>query len=195
MGDPMTAFDTSPPTVVDGLDEDAIPKSDPAPDSIDSLLNTELYELSLAERDQVLEDIHGIRADEITENPDDIASSLEQLEKEITQIRSKSEYDFAYALDPQYVKKPELRLRFLKATSFDAGAAANKIVKHFALKAELFGQGKLARDITQDDLDKKDLECLMCGYQQVLPVRDRAGRGVFLFLPYLKSNLDIKHKV
>ena len=66
---------------------------------------------------------------------------------------------------------------------------------HFAIKAELFGKEKVARDISQDDLDKKDLECLLCGYQQVLPVRDRAGRGVFLFLPYLKSNLGIKHKV
>ncbi|CAJ1944447.1 unnamed protein product [Cylindrotheca closterium] len=186
MEDPMTATDISP--------SDGIPTIDPSPDSVDALLSTELYELSLIERDQVLEDIHGIRA-EVTETPELIASSLEKLEGEIKQIRSKSEYDYAYAIDPQYMRKPEFRLRFLKATSFDAKAAANKIVNHFALKTELFGKDKVARDISQDDLDKKDLECLLCGYQQVLPVRDRAGRGVFLFLPYLKTDLDIKHKL
>mmetsp|Transcript_3602 Transcript_3602/g.8225 ORF Transcript_3602/g.8225 Transcript_3602/m.8225 type:complete len:437 (+) Transcript_3602:64-1374(+) len=196
MEDPMRAIDVSPSNAADELQEvERIPKSDPSPDSVDALLSTELYELSLVERDQVLEDIHGIRAAQVTETPDLIASSLEELEKEIKLIRNKSEYDYAYALDPQYVRKPEFRIRFLRATSFDASAAANKIVKHYALKTELFGKGKVARDITQDDLDKKDLECLLCGYQQVLPVRDRAGRGVFLFLPYLKSNLDIKHKL
>lgn len=173
---------------------DTIPDSDPSPDSIDALLSTELYELSMIERDRVLDDIHGIRA-EVTETPDLIASSLEKLENEIKQIPIKSEYDYAYALSPQYVRKPEFRLRFLRATSFDARAAATKIVKHFELKFELFGKEKVARDISQDDLDKKDLDCLTCGYQQVLPVRDRAGRGVFLLLPYSKSNLDIKHKV
>lgn len=180
---------------VDGLQVDRIPPSDPAPENVDSLLGTELYQLSLAERHQVLEDIHGISRAEVKETPELIASALEELEQEIKQIRNKSDYDYAYALNPQYCRKPEFRLRFLRATEFDTKNAANKIVKHFEIKAELFGREKVSRDISQDDLDKKDIECLLCGYAQVLPVRDRSGRGVFLFMPYLKSKVAIEHKV
>jgi hypothetical protein len=173
---------------------ESIPKDDPSPDSIDSLLSSELLTLSLEERAQVLDDVHGV-SNEIDEAPEFVSESLGKLENELETIRKKQAYDYAYALDPQYVKKRELRLRFLRSTSFDIRIAASRIVKHFEVKMELFGKAKLTKDITQDDLNKEDLECLHCGYNQLLPVRDQAGRGVMLCLPHLKSTLDGKHKV
>jgi hypothetical protein len=173
---------------------ESIPKDDPSPKSIDSLLSTELYALSLEERARVLDDVHGV-SNEIDEAPEFVSESLGKLEKKLETIRKKQAYDYAYALDPQYVKKRELRLRFLRSTSFDISIAASRIVQHFEAKMELFGKAKVTKDITQDDLSKEDLECLYCGYNQILPVRDQAGRGVMLGLPHLKSNLDVKHKV
>jgi hypothetical protein len=184
----MSEADRSQPLV------ESIPKDDPSPDSIDALLSSELYTLSLEERAQVLEDVHGV-SNEIDEDPEFVSESLDKLEKKLETTRNKQDYDYAYALDPQYVKNRELRLRFLRSTSFDISTAASRIVKHFEAKMELFGKANVAKDITQDDLSKEDLECLYCGYNQILPVRDQAGRGVMLGLPHLTSNLDVKHKV
>jgi hypothetical protein len=173
---------------------ESIPKDDPSSDTVDSLISSELYTLSLEERTQALDDIHGV-SNEIDEAPAFVSESLDKLEKELEATRKKQAYDYAYALDPQYVKKRELRLRFLRSTSFDISSAASRIVKFFEVKMELFGKDNVAKDITQDDLSKEDLECLYGGYNQILPVRDQAGRGVMLHLPHLKFNLDEKHKV
>lgn len=172
----------------------SMPEEDPSQDSIDILLSSELNNLSLERRSQLLDDVHGV-SNEIDESPEFISESLGRLEQDLETIRNKKAYDYAYALDPQYVKKRKLRLQFLRATSFDTSSAASRIVKHFEVKMELFGKDKLAKDITQDDLSKEDIDCLFCGYNQILPVRDQAGRGVMCSLPHLKSNLDIKHKV
>lgn len=177
-----------------------IPESNPSPDGIDNLLNEELYNLSLDERGQVFDDIHGV-SDDIEETPQLISESLQRVDDELRLINDKYAYDFAYALDPKYVKNRVFRLRFLRATSFDAKAAALRIVQHFEIKMELFGKDKLSQDITQDDLGPEDLTLLYAGYYQNIGIRDRAGRGVDLWLTGLKPNLGLdpatetKHRV
>ena len=177
-----------------------IPDSNPAPDGIDNLLNTELYNLSLDERGQVFDDIHGV-SDDIEETPELISQSLQRLDEELKLIRDKYAYDFAYALDPKYVRNRDFRLRFLRACVFDAKATASRIVQHFEIKMELFGKEKLSQDITQDDLDPQDLTMVYSGYYQNIGIRDQAGRGVDLWLTGLKPNLGLdaatetKHRV
>mmetsp|Transcript_40168 Transcript_40168/g.96920 ORF Transcript_40168/g.96920 Transcript_40168/m.96920 type:complete len:438 (+) Transcript_40168:42-1355(+) len=167
-----------------------IPESNPEPDGIDNLLNAELCNLSLDERGQVFDDIHGV-SDVIEETPELVSDSLERVDEELKLINDKYAYDFAYALDPKYVKNRVFRLRFLRATLFDAKATASRIVQHFEIKMELFGKDKLSQDITQDDLDPEDLTMLYAGYYQNIGVRDRAGRGVDLWLTGLKPNLGL----
>eukprot|EP00980_Cylindrotheca_fusiformis_P001632 scaffold368_cov125-Cylindrotheca_fusiformis.AAC.10 len=156
---------------------ESIPEEDPSQDTIDMLLNSEMNALSLEQRGKLLDDIHGV-SNEIDETPELVSSCLSQLDLDLQAIRNKQAYSFAYSLDPQYVKKRELRLRFLRAESFDTNRAASRMVKHFEVKMELFGKAKLVEDITQDDLSKEDIECLNSGYTQILPVRDQAGRGL-----------------
>jgi hypothetical protein len=77
------------------------------------------------------------------------------------------------------VKHRNFRLRFLRSTEFDAPKAAQKLVDHFDFKMGLFGQEKLAQNITLDDLDENDLIYLRSGAIQILPAVDRAGRPIF----------------
>lgn len=169
-----------------------IPENYPSPDGIDNLLNTELCNLSLDERGQVFDDIHGV-SDNIEETPELVSESLQRLDAELKLIANKYAYDFAYALDPKYVKNPIFRLRFVRASLFDAKAAASRLVQHFEIKMELFGKEKLSQDITQDDLGPEDLTMLYSGYYQNIGVRDRAGRGVDLWLTNMKPNLGLDH--
>jgi hypothetical protein len=68
------------------------------------------------------------------------------------------------------------------------------MARHFETKLELFGRGKLARDIQQDDLDKETIDALYSGYTQTLPLRDRAGRLVLIWFPH-PVNYSITSKV
>lgn len=179
---------------------DGIPDSNPSLDSIDNLVNAELCNLSADERRQVYDDIHAV-SDDIVETPELISQSLLRVDEEIMKIHDKYAYNFAHALDPKYVKNPGFVLRFLRATLFDAESAASRIVKHFEVKMELFGREKLSQDITQDDLDPEDLTMLYAGYYQYVPIRDRAGRAVELWLTSMKPDLGLdnetetRHKV
>ena len=157
------------------------PSEEPSAEDIDALLNSELCQLSLDERNKVFQDIHGV-SDEINETPDLVAESHRQLDLEIEKIKEKSAYDLACSIDRKYVMDKDLRIRFLRSTLFDAKAAATKMVQFFEMKRDLFGQGELARDITQNDLSNEDLTDLYNGQHQLLPVRDSAGRGVLLWL-------------
>jgi hypothetical protein len=56
-------------------------------------------------------------------------------------------------------------------------------VLHFKVKLELFGPEKLTKDITQDDLEDGDMKNLYSSHSQILPLRDRSGRCITLWLP------------
>ena len=109
-------------------------------------------------------------------------------------------YNLALSIDATYVLNKEFQLMFLRADQFDTKLAALRLVKHFHLKLQLFGKDKLCRPIVQDDLivvgnngteegneeneegneEDEDESGLYDGYKQVLPLRDYAGRLVFL---------------
>ena len=178
---------TDNPLEEDSLDDSSSWSSEssgelPSAEDVDALLNSEMCQLSLDERNKVYQDIHGV-SDEINETPDLVAKSHHQLDLEIEQIKEKTAYDLACSIDRNYVMDKDFRMKFLRSTLFDAKAAATKMVQFFEMKRDLFGQGKLARDITQNDLSKEDLTDLYSGRHQLLPVRDSAGRGVILWIP------------
>eukprot|EP00531_Pseudo-nitzschia_arenysensis_P007368 CAMPEP_0116124144 /NCGR_PEP_ID=MMETSP0329-20121206/5128_1 /TAXON_ID=697910 /ORGANISM="Pseudo-nitzschia arenysensis, Strain B593" /LENGTH=451 /DNA_ID=CAMNT_0003618113 /DNA_START=202 /DNA_END=1557 /DNA_ORIENTATION=+ len=87
-------------------------------------------------------------------------------------------YKLALSRNPSYVRNPEFRLMFLRATEGDTKKAAKRLTRHFKTKLRLFGEDKLGRDIVLDDLGEDDMEALKSGGFQVLKKRDAAGRSV-----------------
>ena len=140
----------------------------------------ELNQLSSTERDQLIEEIHGVAGIKIEEGSDDLKDArIEQLEvelKKLTTYETHVHYDRACFLAPHLVKHREFRLKFLRADGFNAKKAARRMTNYFQSKVELFGEEKLLKDITLDDLDEDDLATLMTGGYMILPTKDQSGR-------------------
>lgn len=183
--------------------------------AIDQLVSAELLRLSLEDREQVYDDIHGV-SDQVEETPTFIQDKLQQLDHELKQmvqtdqrmtatnggatgIISEDAPTYAYSLavqtDAAYVEGRGFCLSFLRADQFDVGKAAHRMVSHFTKKLEYFGRDTLARDIRQDDLEPMDLQNLHCGSHQVLPSRDRTGRAVTIWIPRLKIDVPLRNKM
>jgi hypothetical protein len=73
----------------------------------------------------------------------------------------------------------EQKLKFLRAEDFEPVAAAARMIRHFALKEQLFGPNLLGRDLILQDLSAEDRESLQAGGFQFLSQPDHAGRGIF----------------
>jgi hypothetical protein len=134
---------------------------------------------SAQERERVLEEVHGVADSQVEETPELIDQRLNLLEQEIQLIKKRTAYDRALFLSPKYVLDREFRLMFLRSELFDARKAANRLVRFFESKKELWGDDKIARPITLDDFDEDGLALLKHGAIQVLPEKDQSGRSVF----------------
>jgi hypothetical protein len=161
------------------------PTECPTPAEASAMLAKEMNQLSVEEREKVLEDVHGIAR--VVDEPEEfIEACLARLEKELTNISNKAAYDLASFMSKEYTSSKKNRLMFLRAESFDPYNAASRMVRFFDEKYELFGVQKLINDITLDDLDPDDITTIENGLFQVLPEKDCAGRKVFCFFPKLK---------
>jgi hypothetical protein len=153
---------------------------------IDAILAKEMADLSVREREYVIQDIHGIAMETIVPEDDDdndefLQQRLRQLEECLSKIGDKPAYSRALYVSPEYVRNDKFRLLFLRAQLFNVPAAAQLMVSHFEEKQRLFGPDLLGRDILLEDLNDADRKELEKGAFQVLPVRDRAGRIVTCF--------------
>jgi len=178
------------------------PKTTPAPTTHPSVGHTEetpeciiakeMKELSLGERENAYEEIHGV-AREQAEDAQFIRDCCDKLDKEIkriTNISARHAYDRCAFLNPKYVKSTSFRLLFLRADHYDAQRAANRIMHHFTKKLELFGYDMLAKDVTWDDLSDDDRASVEGGGGQFFPTaKDRTGRAIF-FLAYAVQAAD-----
>ena len=187
---------SSPSVQPQNDDESAnsVPDDLPEASQIDSLIATQMSRLSTNEREKAYFDIHGISG-EIEESPEMIKESMAALEKEISKIKSKEAYQKAVSLDPWYVQNPVFKLKFLRADRFEANKAALRMVRHFQTKLDLFGEERLVKDITQDDLEEGDFAPLLLGSSIHVPVRDSVGRLVRLTLPdtsFAKTSVESK---
>lgn len=142
----------------------------------DATLAQELNALSVHEREQIYEEIHGI-ATIIDETPDIVASSLHQMRQELALIprRKRGALDRAMFLRPSLTTDDNFHLMFLRACRFDPKGAATKMHRYFTNKLELFGEDKLTKTITLDDLDAKDMRILRQGVTQFIPVNEERG--------------------
>ena len=151
-------------------------------DAPEKIISEALQSLSLKERENVYEDIHGV-SNPIQETDDLITTSLEMMAAEIETIDDKDAYEQAKILSEVFVTKRETRLGFLRADSFNPKKAADRYVKYFQQRLELFGSERLVRDVGLDDFDEKTRATLAEGIMQILPSRDSRGRAVVILLP------------
>jgi hypothetical protein len=155
---------------------------------MDAFLAKELSAMSIQEREKSYYDVHGV-SDAVAETPELIEESLTKLDEELGKIspKNKEAYLLAEAEDIEYTRCRKLRLKFLRAEVFDVQATAERIIFFFETKLKFFGPKLLANEIKLRDLDEYDRRWLESGVGQlVLPHRDRAGRGVFIWILALR---------
>jgi hypothetical protein len=107
----------------------------------------------------------------------------------------------AQKMNPHYVNSKEFRLMFLRmysdcgcntdpqntnVTTYDVGKAKDKLLLHFQIKKQIFGNKNndvLGRDVRLSDLDSNDRIAMNSGAFQIMPERDTAGRAIILYAP------------
>lgn len=171
-----------------GLAMDRFPETKDEVAKAEQILAEELQKLSLEEHEQIVFAVHGFPLCTLEDDDDLMAmeARLQDLAMELENCKNKDRevYDQVRAMNPGYVESTPFRLSFLRSESFDAKVTADKIMNHFKMKKELFGDGEILwRDVRQADLNSKDLELLELGFMQCLPSRDVAGRAVVALSP------------
>jgi hypothetical protein len=156
------------------------PCQDPDPSLADSLIARDMAASSPKDLERAYHDVHGISED-IEETPALIERSLADFDQEIRCHPDNQAFQKAESMNRDYVQNLDFKLMFIRADRFDVKSAALRFVRHFQVKLDLFGEEKLAMDITQDDLDSDSMEAVYSGLAQLLPVPDRGGRAVMLW--------------
>lgn len=157
----------------------------PRIEETESILAKALGSLSVQERSQVYEDVHGV-SKPIEEDPAFVFQSLAALDDEIS-VQKTGIYDKALVQNRTYVEDNALRLMFLRSECFNAGAAAKRLMSFLKQKAAYFGEDKLTKEITLQDFSEDDARSLESGFFQILPQADRSGRVVIAVFPYLRN--------
>ena len=148
-----------------------------SPHAAERELARQMSQLSMPEREASLYDIHGV-SEMVQETPDFVFQKLQELDAALSAIEapSKQAYTQALELDPAYAMSEGLRLKFLRADTFDPVEAAKRMVRHFETKFKLFGAEKLTKELGVEDLSPEDQEVIESGWLTLLPLRDTAGR-------------------
>jgi hypothetical protein len=159
------------------------------PKVFDTLLAREMHELSMQDRVNIQEEIHGVHSLQVPETPEMIQESFQQLQLAIDQLPSKDAYDHAVQnLNSRYVFDPEFRIKFLRAELYDFHKAAIRVTKWLDLLKKYFGDVALTRQIKFVDLTQQERRILLEGNQQILPSRDRSGRLIHFHCDYATPN-------
>ena len=157
----------------------------------------ELNGLTHTERERLYEQIHGVRRTDSGsdgrkrstfehDKEHDVEfqnDCLNTMEIELSKMRNRYEYNLAHFLAPSVVKNRDFRLMFLRSENYHPRKAAKRLILHHQYKAILWGMDKVATRITYDDLSEDDKTALHAGSIQILPLKDTAGRTIFLFAP------------
>eukprot|EP00339_Tiarina_fusa_P009765 CAMPEP_0117014084 /NCGR_PEP_ID=MMETSP0472-20121206/11499_1 /TAXON_ID=693140 ORGANISM="Tiarina fusus, Strain LIS" /NCGR_SAMPLE_ID=MMETSP0472 /ASSEMBLY_ACC=CAM_ASM_000603 /LENGTH=456 /DNA_ID=CAMNT_0004717569 /DNA_START=74 /DNA_END=1444 /DNA_ORIENTATION=- len=145
-------------------------------------LAKEMNNLTVQERERVFDDIHGV-AEVHEESPEFVESCLEAMDlalNTLAKIKRKG-LDRALFFKPSIETDKKFKLMFLRADIYDAKKAARRMAKYFDEKLRLFGEEKLVKRITLDDLSEEDLSRLNLVGCVVLPHSDQTGRPIWFF--------------
>jgi hypothetical protein len=169
---------------------------------IDVLLAKELNQLSLHERDQVYQEIHGVSSIFVEQDTGGVESpfvqqKLLEFDKALYELPSSATiaYRQAHVQNVAHATDPAFRLQFLRAERFTAATAAARMARYFREKIVLFGPDKIGQArITLEDLNEEDIKVLESGYMQWLPARDQSGRPIY-FGPLLLRSFTARETV
>jgi hypothetical protein len=152
-------------------------------DGTDADLAKEMNELSVQERSNVLEEFHGV-ADARDETPEFVSSCISAFDEALAKIpkTKRRASEKAFFLRPSLQSDGKFKLMFLRADHYDATKTATRMANFFDWKSRLFGEEKLGKDITLDDLQEKDIRIsFLSGGCLQLPQNDPAGRPITMF--------------
>mmetsp|Transcript_19683 Transcript_19683/g.55613 ORF Transcript_19683/g.55613 Transcript_19683/m.55613 type:complete len:471 (-) Transcript_19683:196-1608(-) len=160
------------------------PRKKPSPTEGERAVVEGLNALSIKEREDVYEEIHGIHnANTIEETPEMISRAVDDLQKYISKMNrhQKQAYELTRLMSPRFVQDRAFLLMFLRADLFDVAKAANRLVNNLELKLELFGVDRMAKHITWEDMDEDDRAAVLnCSSQYYPELKDNAGRTVWV---------------
>ncbi len=160
-------------------------------EELDSLYAKDMFELTGQEREEALQDIHGV-SDTIEETPEFVQEHRQHLQQELLLLVSRPRHKtFAYQQamkqDTSYVCSREFQVLFLRADRWRARDAAARLIAFLETKLELFGSQLLTKRITISHLSKDDRKSLESGFFQLLSVRDAGGRALIAGMPMLRQ--------
>jgi len=177
------------------------------PEAVDDLLSKELLQLSVKDRNDIQEEIHGVKCLAVNETPQLIEESLRKLAVELDErIPDSQKQAYLQSLQPPkellehqrilqqlhqleplpqstYINDDNFRLRFLRCELFDVKKAAKQMANFLDLLVELFGDYALRRPVRLSDFTKEELRHMRKGRYQTLPYRDRSGRRIVTIFP------------
>lgn len=153
--------------------------------SSDYLISDAWNQLSSQAREKAAYEMHGVYKprQETREYVEGKVKELQQnLRLQMNTMRA-DEYlvqPFALAATQnfEFAFHPVTLERFLRKCDFNVSDAAEAVLRYFQWKLQIWGEGKLGKEIELDDLNDTDIEELKKGYFQILPERDRAGRQI-----------------
>jgi hypothetical protein len=160
----------------------------------DAILAADLNNMTMHERERVFYDLHGVSC-AVEETPELIERRLAELDTEIRNTQSRNAYSIAEAQSGKFVSNHILRLKFLRASSFNVKDAAVRLVQFFEMKQQLFGLDKLTKEIQIEDFEEDDRRALESGVLQCLPLRDRSGRVILCSMPMLNKGQSLLSRV
>ena len=171
------------------------------PNAIDKLLTQEMMNLSLNDRNNIQEEIHGVKCLAIEETPGLVEAALRELaytideqtpnNKKKAYLQSQNLKTIENPMLPNrhalpcatYVNDTDFRLRFLRCELFDVHKAAQRMLGFLDIALELFGEDALRRPIRLSDFSKEEIRYMKKGHFQILPNRDRSGRRILVVFP------------
>jgi len=165
-------------------------------DIVDTALANEIASLNIMDHDKVSFDVHGLDRVEDNEEPEQLQEKFSEFNNEMKKLLSCEKNTATTAamkevleLYPDFVE--DKILMFLRSVRFNAKSAARKMVNHFQEKKDKFGNGDgvMGRDVELSDLSRADMNILESGMLQVLPIRDTAGRFIFVVRPAMLYRL------
>jgi len=164
-----------------------MPEHAPDPDTVENFLSNAMLSLSVQDRNEITEEIHGVRCLAPNETPELLEKSLSEMYVALERIprSEKVAYCKSQELFPHttFAMDRDFRLRLLRCELFDTQKAAIRLVKYMDFISEIFGQDRvdlLERPIHLQDLEKEEEthNMLKSGFLQLLGYRDRSGRRV-----------------
>ena len=173
----------------------------------DKVLSQELMQMSVVDRNAILEEIHGAACLAIQETPELIRKSLEEFQEELDdkQIHRPSFKRSAYRVllsrqkqgrkNPNYALEDNFWLRFLRCELFDVPKAVRRFCNYLDYAYEYWGNVALERPIRLTDFSKAEIKVFRKGFFQLLPFRDSSGRRVMMFLGGMDPHKDLRARV